>query len=153
MKKGRDARVGFTVMELLMAVIAFAIMSTAVGSILVSTWINWVQNRTSISMQRDAGLATYLMAREIRRTPLSFGAYYINDGNPLTCVNTNGTYVFSLNGADLEMQVDGGPAFTLVNGTCTYFNTSISSGAVVVEFDLDTGSDSSRNVMTIYPRN
>lgn len=153
MKRANEMKKGFTITELMLGVIAFSVMSTAVGSVLVSTWQNWVHNRESIAMQRDATLTMHVMAREIRRTPRSSGSYYIDDGNMLTCANTNGIHIFSRVGNNLELQKSSGESLTLAQNNCTSFDTFFSNGAVVVEFDLNTGTDLSHNRMMIYPRN
>lgn len=151
MKLTKKRNDGFTVFELMVSIIAFSIMVAAVGSILVATWQGWANNRRSILMQRDATITMHLIAREIRRTPLLTGGFSITVGDPLTCVNTNGTYIFTRSGGDLQMSANG-TIITLAEN-CTGFDSSITNGGVRVDLDLDIGSDSSQNTIMVYSRN
>jgi hypothetical protein len=135
--------------ELLLGMLAASIMALAVGSILYYAWVSWVQSNAAVEMQRDASLSMRIIAKEVRRTPVSG----ITDGTSLTCVNTGGSFTFLSNGNNLDMQFGGGQSVTLARNVLAYFNATVSNRAVVVELNLSTGSDTSENRMTIFTRN
>ena len=148
MKRVINTKAGFSIVELMMGILASSIMALAVGSILYYAWLGWAQNSAAAEMQRDASISMRFIAREIHRSAIDD----ISAGATLTCTHTNGTYTFVQNGGTLEMQFDG-QSVPLVRDILTKFNTTISNRAVIVELDLSTGSDISENKMTIFTRN
>lgn len=143
---------GFSLVELMMAMLATAILSLVVGLMLFYGWMAWHQNVASVQMQRDATLAMRTIAKEIRRTPMNG----ITAGASLICSNAVGRVAISRNGRDLELVENTSAAFPLIRDAVTYFNTSTNAnGSVRVALSLDTGNDSS-NITTnyiIYSRN
>ena len=149
---GTNRKSGFTIMELLVAMMATAILALIVGLMLVYGWQGWHQNTASVEMQRDATLAMQVIAKEIRRTPMAG----ITPGTNLVCRIASETVTISKNGGDLLMTRDTGTPMTLVRGVVTYFNTSTNAiGSVQVDLNLDTGIDKSsiRTNNVIYSRN
>ena len=142
---------GFTLVELMLGIMATAILALAVGIMLVYAFRGWRQNTESVQMQRNATLAMRVMAKEIRRTPL----VNISDGSSsLICTNASGTVSIRQQGGNLSLQVDAERPFILVNDIVTAFNTrSRPDGSVTVRLNLATGSDISTNAMVIYSRN
>lgn len=142
---------GFTIIELLVGMLAVGMLSLIIGSMLIFAWKSWHMNNNSVELQRDTSLAMRVIAREIRRTPIE----KITVGSALTCINTNGTYTFSQSGGDLNLQVGSDPAWPLVRDYVSSFNTTKTNalGVVSVTLNLSTGSDDSQNRMIIYSRN
>ena len=66
MNKTRKSRNGFTLVELMVATLAFSILVLAVGSMLVFGWMGWKRNNDLVNMQRDASLAMMMISKEIR---------------------------------------------------------------------------------------
>lgn len=154
MRTKLKSREGFTLVELLVGMLAVGMLSLVVGAMLFFGWKSWRVNNASVEMQRDTSLAMRVIAREIRRTPIN----QITVGTSLTCVNTNGTYVFSQSGGDLNLQVDSQAAWPLirnyvdsVNGFSTTKTNAL--GIVSVSLNLTAGDDISNNRMVIYSRN
>jgi len=149
-KYGNPAKQGFTVTELLLAVLATAIMALAVGSVLVYIWKGWIRHAASVEMQRDATLAMRIISREVRRTDID----NIAAGATLTCVNTNGTFVFAASGRNLTLKQDNGTAWPLVRGGLSSFQTSKNADeSVTVRMDLGIVGDSSTIEMNVFTRN
>jgi prepilin-type N-terminal cleavage/methylation domain-containing protein len=148
---GKKRQSGFSLVELMLAMVATAILSLAVGIMLVYAFRGWRQNTESVQMQRNATLAMRVMAREIRRTPVE----NISAGSSsLICTNASGTVFIRQQGGDLSLQVDTERPFILVNDIVATFKTgSRPDGSVAVRLDLATGSDISTNSMVIYSRN
>lgn len=68
MNRINKSRGGFTIMELLMATLAFSVMMLVVGSMLVYGWRGWKRNTEHVGMQRNATIAMMMISKEIRNT-------------------------------------------------------------------------------------
>lgn len=150
--KNKALKSGFGLVEMMVAALAASILALIVGSMLVSGWTGWKRYNDSVAMQRDSSLALRRIAKEIRRTPMA----NITVGSTLICINTNGTYKFSVNNSgDLNLE-NSGTDFPLVRGMVASlgFNTlSNSTRSVEVALNLSTGTDNSNNKMVIFTRN
>lgn len=150
--RNKIPKAGFSLIELMMAMLATSILVLAVGSMLVYGWMGWKRNNDSVAMQRDVSLAMRIIAREIRRTPMTG----ITVGDTLTCINANGTYAFTASGRDLNFQVDSEVTFPLVRDCLSGFSTTNNplNGSVAVLLNLNTaGMDVSTNSMVVFTRN
>lgn len=151
-----DRKSGFTVVELMVAMLATAILSLVAGLMLVYGWMGWHKNFSAVQMQRDTTLAMRVIAKEIRRTPIE----KITDGTSLTCINTNGAYTFSTSGGDLNLEKDAGTPWPLVRDAGAAIRASKEvdakgnlTGSVTVVLTLDTGTDSCISTNIVYSRN
>ena len=144
---------GFTIMELLVAMIAFSILILLVGSMLVFGWLGWRDNKESVSMQRDAVIAMNLISKQIR---ISNVDQVTGDANGIyfaasSAVGRNSDVSF------LSSDIPFGSGVVLNSWTTPAFDTTTISGAtgVVVRFTLATsrGTDANNYQMTVYPRN
>lgn len=151
--KNKALKSGFGLVEMMVAALATSILALIVGSMLVFGWTGWKRYNDSVAMQRDSSLALRRIAKEIRRTPMA----NITVGSTLICINTNGTYRFSVNNSgDLNLRKNSGTDFPLVRGMVASlgFNTlSNSTRSVGVALNLSTGTDNSNNKMVIFTRN
>jgi prepilin-type N-terminal cleavage/methylation domain-containing protein len=66
MKKIDPSKQGFTLIEVMMAAVAFALLVVAVGSMLVFGYMGWRRNNDLVNMQRDASLTMMMISKEIR---------------------------------------------------------------------------------------
>jgi len=62
---------GFTIVELLVSILAFSIMILAVGLLLIYGMLGWRKNTHSVNMQRDAVIAMEEISREIRNSNIA----------------------------------------------------------------------------------
>ena len=144
---------GFTIMELLVAMIAFSVLILLVGSMLVFSWLGWRDNKESVSMQRDAVIAMNLISKQIRISSIdqvtgdANGIYFATS----SAVGRNSDVSF------LSSDIPFGSGVVLNSWTTPEFDTTTISGAtgVVVRFTLATsrGTDANNYQMTVYPRN
>ncbi len=144
---------GFTVVELMVSMIAFSILVLAVGSMLVFGWLGWRDSRESVNMQRDAVIAMNQIAREIRNSNVDqisgngSGIYF--DASPAVGRNSDVAFLAS------DIAFSGG--VVLDSWTPPVFDTASIAGAtgVVVRFSLASsrGTDVNDYEMTVYPRN
>lgn len=137
---------GFTIVELMMAMLAMAILSLAVGSMLVYGWMGWRRNTESVGMQRDAVLAMNVVAREIRNSNISeisadAAGIYFDAG----VVRPSATSFLAS-----EIAYTRG-----ININNFNVNMNVADNAVTVAFTLFTASGTDQNdyAMTIKPRN
>lgn len=138
----KNKRSGFSVVEMMAAMLALAILVLTVGLVLISAWTGWTRGKASVQMQRDATVAMRLIAKEVRQTPIE----NITTGTSLVC----GTNSFTKVGSNLVYK-----EIDLVDGVVTSFRTrkDVSEGTVQVSLNLDTGSDQSSIIATFYSRN
>lgn len=141
---------GFSIVELMVAMLATSILALAVGSMLVFGWISWKRNNDSVNMQRDASLAFSMMAKEIRMSNISD----VTVGSSLECSNDHGTIGFVRNGGHLDMLVDGVFRMRLVRDRVAFFNTAKTTGGLVsITLNVDAGTDLNDNTLEIATRN
>lgn len=103
MNRTKKSSGGFTIIEMMIATVAFAVMILIVGSMLIYGWRGWVRNNDRVDMQRNASLAMRIIAREVRNSTydsitdgagISFsdsGAAFTESGNQI--VSKDGTVV------------------------------------------------------------
>jgi Tfp pilus assembly protein PilW len=131
---------GFTIMELMVGILAMAIIALAVGSMLVYGWNGWRRNMESIEMQRNAMVAMHVLEQRIRNAAMDdiggFGSQtltFTDDPNFSASEFSEGSFV------KLE-------AFTADTNDL---------GGVEVDVTLSTvsGADENEYSITVYPRN
>ena len=61
---------GFTIIELMVSMLAFAILALATGSMLYFGWMGWKRNTESVSLQRDAMVAMRIVEHRLRNASL-----------------------------------------------------------------------------------
>jgi prepilin-type N-terminal cleavage/methylation domain-containing protein len=143
--KVKNKKNGFTLTELMVGMLATAILLLVVGTALVMATRGWRDYTRGVNLQRDAQLAMRVIAREIRNSNVSeisadaSGIDFIMNG---TRTNT-----FAFNAVDIP-QNDG---VQLVDWT----QPVIGSNFVEIAFSLRTtgGTYQKSYVSTIYPRN
>lgn len=106
------SRGGFTLVEMMVAALAFGIMMLVVGSMLYYAWLAWKRNNEVVAMQRNATIAMMMLSKEIR----------------------NSTYSAITPGAGISFS-DSGASFT-ESGNRIVLN----DGTIVVDDGLVTGS-------------
>jgi prepilin-type N-terminal cleavage/methylation domain-containing protein len=140
---------GFTIIELMVSMVAMAILSLAVGTMLVSGWTGWRRNTESVGMQRDAVFAMNVIAREIRNSNISeitstdevgiyFGAGTVRS-NPASFLASEIAYTGGVNVRDFSVTQNDTGILTNVTVAFTLFTAS--------------GTDQNNYAMTITPRN
>lgn len=135
---------GFSLTEMMVGVLALAILVALVGAVLISSWKSWKQGNEAVQMQRDISLAMLALAREIRSTPVSG----VTVGpSSLTC----GPDSFTLSGNDLQYN-----GMMIVRDYVDSFSSVLdtNNGAVQVTLQVSAGYASSELIdATFYSRN
>ena len=138
---------GFTLIELQIGMLASGLLVLSVGLILMYGWISWRESNSIVNMQRDSSLALRALANEIRSSNIAD----ITAGNPLVCVNANGTTRFAGTGGKLV--ASGYLNMDLVRDGLTSFSSVISNDMVVLSLSLTAGGIVNDSVLEIMPRN
>jgi len=154
MDRTKQSKCGFTLVELMVAALAFSILSLAVGSMLVYGWQGWKRNNDLVAMQRDASLAMMMISKEIRNAQydeivegagISFngsGASFTESGNSI--VHSDGMRV--VNG----WLVPG----TFITRRSEVVGTGYETNQwVEVGFDLATTTETKSYTIKVSPRN
>ncbi len=158
---GKKKTRGFTVVEMLVSMLAFSILVLSIGLMLVYSWRGWRYSNESITMQRDASLAFKVITREIRGssiTNMTFSADQIGFTAAGVRASTGAESIYRTEGGDLVHQGSSGD-FVLLDGTASRFQSipSISNGLacveVTLEYQTESGEDSGMQKFTVYTRN
>ncbi len=80
MNRTKNSKLGFALVELMVAALAFSILALAVGSMLVFGWQGWKRSNDLVGMQRDATLAMMMISKEIRNATFD----EISDGSGIS---------------------------------------------------------------------
>lgn len=132
---------GFTIVELMVGILSLAIISLAVGAMLIFAWQGWVRENQSVRMQRNAMIAMRIIEKGIRNADLAEVAW---DADGMTFVNAGDT---DFSTTELT---DG--ALVIIDSLNISTN---SGGGIDIAFTLSTasGTDDSVYQATLYPRN
>ena len=135
---------GFTIIELMVSMIAFSILALAVGSMLFYGWLGWRRNTESVALQRDAMVAMRVVEHRIRNASL-------NGSSPLA-VSWNASQLTFASDDDFSSS-EVALGFGVVLDSFSVQSDGI--GGVNIGFSLSSASGTDQNSyeMTIYPRN
>lgn len=137
---------GFTVIELMVSVVAFSVLATAVGSMLYYGWLGWRRSADSVAFQRDAMIAMRVVEHRIRNASLDAASSRAVSWSPAQL-----TFASDENYTSSDLAFDSG--VILVPGSFNVQSNDV--GGISVEFALKNASatDEASYEMTIYPRN
>ena len=145
---------GFTIMELLMAALAFSIMMLVVASMLVYAWQGWKRNTEIVNMQRNATIALMMISKEIRNATYD----EITAGSGISFAGSGESFSASGNrivSNDGTVVVDAG----LVSGSFITRKLQQANAAgvfkqwVEVNFTLETTTANEPYTVEVSPRN
>ncbi len=134
-------KAGFTIIELMFAMIGMAVIAITVGSMLVYGWMGWRRSTESVAMQQNAKVAMRIIEQGIRNGKSSDITW-----------DADGIYFTKAD--DIDFSTTEFTAGSMVQVDA--FNVSTNgAGGVDVTFSLSTvsGNDENTYQMTVYPRN
>lgn len=137
---------GFTIVELMVSMIAFSVLALAVGSMLYYGWLGWRRSAESVALQRDAMIAMRVVEHRIRNASL-------DPSSPLAVSWSSAQLTFASEDNYSSSDVAFNSGVVLVPGS---FNVQPDGvGGVSIGFALSSASGTDQNSyeMTIYPRN
>lgn len=140
--KDRRKKAGFTLVELLVSVLAAGIMSLTIGAVLYGSWRSWADGKDAVQMQRDSTIVFRAIAQEVRSSSIDA----VTAGASLTC--PGGT--FSRSGSALMFN-DVRLADDYVTDFSSTINTNTESVTVTLRMQTDL-ADSTVSA-TFFTRN
>lgn len=148
-------RNGFTLVELMIAMISGAVLALIVALILFMTYREWRTDNEYARLRRDTAFAMQLMAKEVRIS--SYNAITAST-NSLTCpinaMHTRQT-VFTRSADTLTYSINGTSQGQLITRGLSVFNPVRTNNGVLLKLVLANtdGSIAITNQTFIYPRN
>ena len=146
---------GFSLVELMVAALAFSILVLLTGSMLIFGWRGWKQANENVNMQQDASLAMTMISKEIRNATsgeitvaagvISFGgsgASFTESGNDLVLDDGMKVIRGCLDTGTFKTRKDQG---TDAEGKTNQW--------VQVDFDLTTTTQTESYSIKVSPRN
>ena len=151
-------RNGFTLVELMIAIVSGAVLAGIVSLILFMTYRSWRTDNEYASLRRDTAFAMQLMAKEVRISSYSGTNGIIVSANSLTCptnlMHTRRT-VFTRSADTLTYSINGTSQGQLITKGLMVFNPVKQTNGVLLKLVLANtdGSIAITNQTFIYPRN
>jgi len=138
---------GFTLIELMIAMIVASIGILAVSWILLLNQRSWKEGNAKLELQRDTYLAMLKIEYELRPARSS----EIDVSDPTKLIIAEGKEFFLENG-DLKFPNSDSPEFVVEGDSDTEFDVTISN-VVTVNFTLVRGNLKSFITTSVMPRN
>jgi prepilin-type N-terminal cleavage/methylation domain-containing protein len=146
---------GFTLVELMIAMVGASILALIVATILFMTYRSWRTDNEYARMRRDIAFAMQLMAKEVRIS--SYNGITVST-NSLLCP-TNAMHgrstVFTKSTDKLTYSINGTAPGTLITKELSVFTPQPTNNGVLLKLVLVNadGSIAITNETFIYPRN
>lgn len=153
MKTKTKSEKGFTLIELMVAIVASAIVVLATGIVIVIGQTSWNQTWKKVNLQRDASYAMLRMSQSIKAAT---SAEKSPDGRVLyipTQSNPNITFSYVADTNNLQCQVGGQPQ-TIINGEVKdlQFNV-VGNNTVTIDLSLKKDDAQTHFISTVMMRN
>jgi prepilin-type N-terminal cleavage/methylation domain-containing protein len=147
------ARAGFTLVELMAASVASAVLLLTVGCLLWFGYLGWKRTSEAVNLQRDMRASMDVLTRMVRSgtnmtfsTSLVFVVQYSN--RPPSSVTGVGSNLFY----DPNTTASGDGA-QLVYGTLRQFHVAIATNLAYVTLRLSNSVDTISNRVAVFRRN
>jgi len=148
-KRGRMNKKGFTIVELMVAIIILSIFLLSVGMILTSSVRFWNSGWDQVGVQQDA---SYAFARIEKIVRSGSSAVVLDGGSGLRVTADGTTYTFQLSGDVLQL-VMGGNTADLVGGVQSVNFAIPEEGMVSVSLTLINNDAEANFRTTVLLRN
>ncbi len=153
-------KVGFTLVELMIAMVSSAILALIVALILFMSYREWRTSNEYANLRRDAAFAVQIMAKEIRNSSYSNVTEAINNSLKLStnAVHSNSTAFARTSAGNLTYSINGTAQGQLITKGLKVFNPQRPPGqtnGVLLELVLVNadGTISATNKTFIHTRN
>ncbi len=148
----RQARAGFTVPELMVAMLAAAVLTLTMGALLWYSTLAWKRLAVSVNLQRDMRLSMDTLSRMTRSaTGMTFsGSTYTTQysNQPPAAVTVSGSNLIY----DANTSV-AGTTLVLAQGTYQQFSVAVNTNVATVTLRLGTAVETVSNRVVMYRRN
>lgn len=151
--KGRSRKTGFTLVELIAAVAAAAVLVLAVAATLLFAYRGWARIRGAVDLQRDGTVALEALRYAVRgAAPADVSLA----GSRIEVAGSGATVAIYQSGDSLMLDPDTGAAGDeqrLVHGRLTAFVPAKVNQSVTVQLSLREGDDRFEATETVHCRN
>jgi len=147
-----NAKSGFTLVEVMAALVGAAILALTAGVMLRYGMLSWTRGKQFVYLQEDMSLAMDIMSRSIRTgTNMSFsaGVFTVQFADkPTASVYASGNSLLY----DPNTSA-GGDVMTVVNGTLQFFSVTLVTNSATVALVLQGNGDLLSNQVAVARRN
>jgi prepilin-type N-terminal cleavage/methylation domain-containing protein len=157
MKTKTKSRKGFTLIELIVAIVASAIVVLAAGIVIVIGQTSWNQTWKKVNLQRDASYAMLRMSQSIKAATSAAADVNgpvlnikIKDPNTGTIKTITFSYVADTN--NLQCQIGGQPQ-TIINGEVKDLQFNVAGNTVTIDLSLKEDDAQTHFISTVMMRN
>lgn len=147
----RNKTSGFTLIELMIAVIVAGIGILAVSWILLLNQSSWKEGNAKLELQRDAYLAMLKIEHELR--PASLSDVVCNPSELVIDKNIDQKFFLESDGLWFQNSSGDSPEFVVEGDTGTTFDAAISNDVVNINFTLVRKNLESFITTSVMPRN
>ncbi len=145
---------GFSLVEVLIAMLAMSILALTVGILLVYSWKAWRLGNESVQMQRDTTLALKMLTKEIRSCSIT--NIDTSAANAISFQPQN-TSIKRIGGNLIHSSPDMGD-FVLMRGTATEFvldkkTNGVECIHVSLGYQTKSGNEPGEQQVNIHTRN
>lgn len=127
----KQVKTGFTIVELLIGIIAAAILALTAGTMLMNGYRGWVRSLALADMERDAAVAIHTVDLAVRAATNAVGGSTLT----LTLASNGVTRVFSTTGVSPRKTLAYN-GMTLVDGRLESFASTVTGNVVGVTMVL-----------------
>jgi Tfp pilus assembly protein PilW len=150
-------KVGFTLVELMIAMVSSAILALIVALILFMSYREWRADNEYARLRRDAAFAVQIMAKDIRNSSYSNITEAINNSLKLSinAVHSNSTAFARTSASNLTYSINGTSQGQLITKGLKVFNPQKQTNGVLLNLVLvnTDGDISITNQTFIHTRN
>ena len=144
---------GFTLVELLIAIVASAIIALTAGTMIFFFFKAWRVENAAVEVQRDGTVTTEFLARKLRAASLD---NILISSQQIDILGTSGTNRFYVSENDFLFDPNpaaAGDEIVLVSGQLTSFTPAKNSQNISYQLVIDNGDEVTDIRSTIKPRN
>ena len=145
-------RKGFSLVEIMMAVVAGSIVLLATGSVLISSQRSWVKSWEMANLQRSSSYALLRMTRSIKD---GASAEVEDDGTAITIHRKDDwiRYSWPSGTNDLKCQVKGGQMQPILDGNLQSITFTLNGNKIGIDLKLQKDDLQNHFVSTVTMRN
>ena len=141
---------GFTLTELMVAIVTVLIVVLATGAVMSMGHRNWRQAWERTNLQRDASYAVLKISQLAKRAN---SAVVDNEGKAVTINTQDGSTRISFTNQDIYLQANDGPVQTVLEGEVEDVTFTVNDGLLGIDLKLEKNHVETHLVTTVLMRN
>jgi prepilin-type N-terminal cleavage/methylation domain-containing protein len=151
MKTKTKSRKGFTLIELMVAIVASAVVVLATGIVIVIGQTSWNQTWKKVNLQRDASYAMLIMSQSIKAATSA----ETEDNNTILTLERgeDPNIIFYYATDNLQYQIVGGQSQTIINGKVENLQFDVAGNTVTIDLSLKEDDVQTHFISAVMMRN